>query len=240
MIPKIIHYCWFGKQPLTENVKKCIYSWKKYCPEYKIIEWNEDNFDVNQNVYCQEAYSVKKWAFVSDFVRLKVLYEYGGIYLDTDVEIVKNMDNLLLHRFFAGLEAENIMSTAVIGAEQNSKVIAEFLSLYDAIHFIQDDDIYDYTTNVQRLSACVKNKYCRELVKPPIVLFKDAVIFDIDFFSVKNIYDGTIKISGNTYTIHHFAGSWFNQKMKIKTILRISIGKIFGTKIVKVIKKIIE
>ncbi len=240
MIPKIIHYCWFGKQPLTENVKKCIYSWKKYCPEYKIIEWNEDNFDVNQNVYCQEAYSVKKWAFVSDFVRLKVLYEYGGIYLDTDVEVVKNMDNLLLHRFFAGLEAENIMSTAVIGAEQNSKVIAEFLSLYDAIHFIQDDDIYDYTTNVQRLSACVKNKYCRELVKPPIVLFKDAVIFDIDFFSVKNIYDGTIKIIGNTYTIHHFAGSWFNQKMKIKTILRISIGKIFGTKIVKVIKKIIE
>lgn len=240
MIPKIIHYCWFGKQPLPENVKKYIYSWKKYCPDYKIIEWNEENFDVNQNVYCQEAYSVKKWAFVSDFVRLKVLYEYGGIYLDTDVEIVKNMDNLLLHRFFAGLEAENIMSTAVIGAEQNSKVIAEFLSLYDTIHFIQDDDIYDYTTNVQRLSDFVKNKYGRELVKPPIVLFKDAVIFDIDFFSVKNIYDGTIKITGNTYTIHHFYGSWFNLKMKIKTVLKFSIGKIFGVKIVKFIKKIIE
>lgn len=240
MIPKIIHYCWFGKQPLPENVKKNIYSWEKYCPEYKIIEWNEENFDVNQNVYCQEAYRVKKWAFVSDFVRLKVLYEYGGIYLDTDVEIVKNMDNLLLHRFFAGLEAENIMSTAVIGAEQNSKVIAEFLSLYDTIHFIQDDDIYDYTTNVQRLSDFVKNKYGRELVKPPIVLFKDAVIFDIDFFSVKNIYDGTIKITSNTYTIHHFSGSWFNLKMKIKTVLKFSIGKIFGVKIVKFIKKIIE
>lgn len=89
-IPKIIHYCWFGGKPLPEEAKCFIDTWKKYCPEYHIQQWNENNFDINQNQYCREAYAAKKWAFVADYVRLKVLYEYGGIYMDTDVEIKKH------------------------------------------------------------------------------------------------------------------------------------------------------
>lgn len=97
MIPKIIHYCWFGKKPISEDVKKYIETWKKYCPNYEIKQWNEDNFDINQNLYCKEAYEAEKWAFVSDYVRLKVLYEYGGIYMDTDIELCKSFDDLLIY-----------------------------------------------------------------------------------------------------------------------------------------------
>lgn len=95
MIPKVIHYCWFGCKPLPEDVKRYIKTWKKYCPDYEIKEWNESNFDVKQNQYCREAYEAKKWAFVSDYVRLKVLYDYGGVYMDTDVEVCKPLDHSL-------------------------------------------------------------------------------------------------------------------------------------------------
>ena len=98
MIPKVIHYCWFGGNPLPEEAKRCIESWKKYCPDYKIIEWNENNYDVNSNEYMKSAYKEKKWAFVSDYARIDVVYKYGGIYMDTDVELVKGLDNLLNDR----------------------------------------------------------------------------------------------------------------------------------------------
>ena len=103
-IPKIIHYCWFGGGPISPESRKCIESWKKYCPDYKIIEWNEQNFEISQNRYAQQAYEAKKYAFVSDYVRLAVLYEYGGIYLDTDVELVRPLDELLEHKGFIGME----------------------------------------------------------------------------------------------------------------------------------------
>ena len=118
MIPKKIHYCWFGKNPLPEQTKQYIETWKKYCHDYEIIEWNEDNFDINQNQYCKEAYEAKKWAFVSDYVRLKVLYDNGGIYMDTDIEVIKPLDDLLQYNWFAGFEAEDRIQTGVIGAER--------------------------------------------------------------------------------------------------------------------------
>ena len=104
MIPKIIHYCWFGGNPLSDDAKRYIASWKKYCPDYEIREWNESNFDINENDYCREAYEQKKWAFVTDYVRLKALYEYGGIYMDTDVEVVKPLDPLLSYDALSGYE----------------------------------------------------------------------------------------------------------------------------------------
>ena len=106
MIPKIIHYCWFGGNPLPEQVKKMISTWKKYCPDYEIKEWNESNFNLDTCIYAKEAYTTKKWAFITDYVRLKVIYDYGGIYMDTDVEVCKNLDELLKWDAFSGFESE--------------------------------------------------------------------------------------------------------------------------------------
>ena len=106
VIPKIIHYCWFGGNPKSEKIQWYIDTWSKYCPDYRIIEWNENNFDVEENIYCKEAYAARKWAFVSDYVRIKVLYEYGGIYMDTDIEVVKNLDDLVT--LFKSMQAKVI------------------------------------------------------------------------------------------------------------------------------------
>ena len=116
MIPKIIHYCWFGKNPLPDDARDCIESWKKNCPDYEIKEWNEENFDINTCAYVKEAYDKKKWAFITDFVRLKVLYDYGGIYMDTDVEVCKSLDPLLKWDAFSGFESDNNIPTGTIGA----------------------------------------------------------------------------------------------------------------------------
>lgn len=116
MIPKSIHYCWFGGSPLPDDVKKYIESWKRFCPDYEIRQWNEYNFDVNENQYCSEAYRAKKWAFVSDYARLKILYDNGGIYMDTDVEVVRSLDPLLQYRAFSGFESEHAISTGAMGS----------------------------------------------------------------------------------------------------------------------------
>ena len=105
MIPKKIHYCWVGGNSKPPLVKKCIQSWKKYCPDYEIIEWNESNYDISKNIYMKQAYEAKKWAFVTDYMRLDIIYEHGGIYLDTDVELIKNIDDLLSNEAFAGIES---------------------------------------------------------------------------------------------------------------------------------------
>ena len=127
MIPKIIHYCWVGRNPLPENTKKYIETWKYFCPDYEIIEWNEDNFDINSNQYAAEAYAAKKWAFVSDYMRLSVLYKYGGIYLDTDMELIKKLDVFLKHHAFTAFESRELISAGIIGAEKDSKWIKHIL-----------------------------------------------------------------------------------------------------------------
>jgi mannosyltransferase OCH1-like enzyme len=127
MIPKVIHYCWFGGKPLPELAKKCIASWKKKCPDYEIKEWNETNFDLSSNRYLQEAIKMKKWAFASDYIRLAVLYNEGGIYLDTDVEILKPLDKFLRHDFFTNFE-----NLAMISQAENLQLQRANLRSYDA------------------------------------------------------------------------------------------------------------
>ena len=123
MIPKIIHYCWFGGNPLPPLALKCIESWKKYCPDYEIKIWDESNFDININKYATEAYEAKKWAFVSDVARLWVLYNYGGIYMDTDLEVIKPLDEFLYHKAFSGFEDEVNIPTGIIASEKNNNWI---------------------------------------------------------------------------------------------------------------------
>ena len=159
MIPKIIHYCWFGGKEKPKSVIKMINSWKKHCPNYEIKEWNESNFDININQYCKEAYQCGKWAFVSDVARLFALYTEGGIYLDTDVELIKPLDEFLNQKAFAGFEGTEWVGTNIIGAEIGNEMIEEFFSLYNDITFINYDGTLNTTTNVERLTALLEENY---------------------------------------------------------------------------------
>ena len=145
-IPKVIHYCWFGKGKMSPLSQKCIKSWRKYCPEYKIICWNEENFDVTENQYAKEAYDAGKWAFVSDYVRLKVLYNEGGIYLDTDVELIKPLDNLIETYGYMGFDDRGIPSTGLgFACEKGNELVGALLADYDYIPFVLPDGTYDLT-----------------------------------------------------------------------------------------------
>lgn len=239
MIPKKIHYCWFGGNTLPESVKNYIKTWKKYCQDYEIIEWNESNFDVNQNQYCKEAYEAKKWAFVSDYVRLKVLYDYGGIYMDTDVEVVKPLDELLRYNWFSGFESEERIPTGTMGASCNSTIIKLLLSDYDRRHFIKSDGSFDLTTNVELITKTLKLNYDINLNNTYQNFGDNNVLLPFDYLCCKDLIDGKIYISQKTYTIHHFAGSWLNSWGKTKQLIKVFCSKIFGRKfIIKLKEKI--
>ena len=139
-IPKVLHYCWFGGAPKPKNIQNCIRSWKKYCPDYEIIEWNEQNFDVSQSLYTRQAYDARRWAFVADYARLKILYEQGGIYMDTDVELLRPLDDLLAYPAFFGFQHNNEVATGLgFGAEARSPVVKALLDDYDGLPFLLPD-----------------------------------------------------------------------------------------------------
>ena len=166
MIPKKIHYCWFGRNPLPESALKCIASWKKFFPDYEIIEWNEDNFDVNCIPYTRQAYEAKKYAFVSDYARFKILYEHGGVYFDTDVEVIRSMDDIIERGAFLGFEInpnENRPYGAVnpgvgMGAESGMSLYKNILDYYSQLSFIRPDGSYEMTDAVVNITT-------RELIK---------------------------------------------------------------------------
>lgn len=193
MIPKIIHYCWFGGNPLPEEAKYYISTWEKYCPDYEIKEWNENNFDVNQNQYCREAYEAKKWAFVSDYARLKILYDHGGIYMDTDVEVCKNFDDLREYEFWSGFESEIQIQTGIMASCKDNKLLRYLLSYYDNKHFKNKDGSYDTTTNVITITKMVKDKYDIKLNNTFQIFGNNNALFPFEYFCAKSTEDGKVK-----------------------------------------------
>lgn len=213
MIPKKIHYIWLGRGEKSELTNKCIASWKKYLKDYEIIEWNEDNFDINSNTYLKEAYQNKKYAFASDYIRLKVLYDHGGIYMDTDVEVIKNLDEFLNNKAFSGFENNNFIPTGIMASEPKNKWIKKLLKDYENIHFIKPDGSFDITTNVVRITNTTKENYDLNLISSYQDL-GDVVFYPYDYFCPKDWNTGKILITKNTYTIHHFSGSWHTDTEK--------------------------
>lgn len=197
MIPKIIHYCWFGGNELSKDAKRYIEIWHSLCPEYQIIEWNETNFDVESVPYVREAYEKRKWAFVSDYARLYALKKYGGIYLDTDVEILKPLDALLYNKAFIGAESKYSICTAVIGAEKDASFIGELMSLYDGIHFVNKQKI-DLTPNSQRVFEHLISVYDYKETSSPIK-YENCTLYPKDYFSPINCYTYEQEITQNTY-----------------------------------------
>ena len=214
MIPKKIHYCWFGKNPLPEFVIKCIESWKKYCPDYEIIEWNEYNFDLNSCDYIKEAYQAKKWAFVSDYARLKIVYDNGGIYLDTDVELIKSLDELLVNRSFFGAETTGFVATGLgFGAEKNNKFVKMMLNEYEGVHFYIKKGIYDLTPCPRRNTSPLL-KYGYQFSNENIWEIEGCKVYPPEFFSPINYKTKEINITDKTYSIHHYTATWISDEEK--------------------------
>lgn len=221
MIPKIIHYCWFGGNKKNKLIKKCIKSWKKYCPDYEIIEWNENNFDLNCCDYVREAYEEGKWAFVSDYVRIWALYNYGGVYLDTDVEITKRLDAFLEHAAFTGFETAEYPFTAVFGCEKGHIILKTIMDSYITRKFKVDDNCYDMTTNTKFVTDIFVNKYKVKLNNETQILEDGLVIYSSDYFCPKNFIQQTVSVTVNTHAIHWFNASWHGKEFMKKMTRRI-------------------
>ena len=159
MIPKIIHYVWVGGNPKPKNIQRCMKTWRKHLKDYKIIEWNENNFDIHENKYVEEAYKAKKWAFVSDYIRAKAVYEYGGIYLDTDVRVLKKLDSLLNNRAFIGFENNDYLSAAIFGAEMNHPFMKDILNYYNNRDFTFDKNDQMAGVNSISVTDILKENY---------------------------------------------------------------------------------
>lgn len=237
MIPKIIHYCWFGNTPLPDKVKYYISTWKKRCPDYKIIQWNESNFDINCCPYVREAYQKKKWAFVADYARLQALVNYGGIYLDTDIEVLKNFDSLLKYKAFCSFESKTGLCTAVLGGEPHFHTFIELMNLYKKRHFVLRNGELDEEPNVVPFTQiCKKDGLILNGEEQEILGLR---IFPSEYFSPKNYMTGKIKVTPNTITIHYFDASWKNKKekkMHDREMLFINkYGMNYGKKIARII-----
>lgn len=229
MIPQIIHYCWFGKNQIPEKMEKCIESWKKFCPEYKIIRWDETNFDININTFVKTAYEKGKWAFVTDYARLWIIYHYGGFYLDTDVELIKTLDSLRYNKVYFGCEGEEYVNTGVgFGAEPNCEIVIENMKIYEKMNVI--DSSVDFS-----VMPCPY--YTTELLKEKGVQFPirtvqkcdNVTIYPNDYFNPYDWASKKLKITSNTYSIHHYTASWMTIKQK-RGVIEQHYYKIYSNK----------
>lgn len=226
-IPKIIHYCWFGGNKLSGLSHKCIESWKKNCPDYEIIRWDENNFDIKYNRYVKEAYESKNWAFVSDYVRLYVVYKYGGIYLDTDVELLKNLDQLLKYSGFMGFEDQEKVATGLgFGAIKNNEIIYEMLMDYENISFIKEDGSFDLMPCPQRnTNSLLKRGLITNNSKQ---IIDDMVFLPTEYMCPKDYTTDKLNVTDNTYSIHHYNASWHTDEQRKWDAKGVKYRKIFG------------
>lgn len=226
MIPKIIHYCWMSGETFPTDIQKCLDSWKKKLPDYQIILWNAKTFDLNTSIWVKEAYKAKKYAFCADYIRLYALYNYGGIYLDSDVEVLKSYDELLELPYFIGFESKLYFEAATIGSEKNNPFIKKILDYYENRHFINENGEQNITIMPKVMMEIIKDKWEIKLINSlsEFDYSKNVInVFNYDWFSP---IDSTgkryvLRLTNNTYSIHHFASAWVDWKIKLMV-------KIFG------------
>lgn len=233
MIQKVIHYCWFGEKPLPYDVRKCIKSWENMCPDYEIKQWNEHNFDVLSNAFSKVAYENKAWAFVSDYARLKIIYDYGGIYLDTDVELLKSLDSLLDNKCYIGVQqAQSLCNTGLgFGAEKNSYVVKKMLEKYENIKF-------DINEKVELACPILNSEAVASFGSwniNKIHRWEEITIYPSKYFDP---FGGKNLLCNDTISIHHYSATWTNGKQRFKRRLARLIGTGNVTKIKNAISKI--
>ena len=225
MIPKKIHYCWFGGNEKPKSVKKCIDSWKKYCPDYEIIEWNESNFNIYENGYTKLCYENKRWAFLSDYARLKVIYDNGGIYFDTDVEVVKSFDDLLDCDAFFGFENEKYVASGLgFGACKNNNIVKQMINEYLMLNI--NDKSFEYigcpilNTRVLVNNGLVKNgKY---------QILEDCKVLPKEYLNPFDDSTGRLNKTDKTYSVHWYMKSALNKKQILRSKITRPFHRIFG------------
>lgn len=234
MIPKVIHYCWFGGNPLPADAKKCIESWRKFFPEYEIKEWNEHNFDVNCCDYVKEAYAAKKWAFVSDYARFWILYHEGGLYFDTDVEVIKDMSNIIAQGAFMGCETDDKCNPGLgLGANPGLGLYKEILDYYEKIHFLIEgnttETVVTHTSKILKSHGWVGNGEIEQI--------EGVTIYPPEYFCPMDYKTGKLNITPNTQSIHWYTASWQSSYSKAKTKLQQLLGPSLTSEIIDLKKK---
>lgn len=222
MIPRKIHYCWFGGKQFPKLAEKCMKSWKRLCPDYEIVRWDETNSPLEDNEYVRQAYRAGKWAFVSDYVRLYALREEGGVYLDTDVELLRPLDEYLDSEAFMGFESAEKVATCVIGAKARHPVISELCAGYGDRWFQRPDGSFDETTNVAYITEWLAGEGLRRNGEEQTV--RGVSVYPAECFSPKDLETGRLKITSNTAAIHHFQASWMSPRQRRHTYIAQKIG----------------
>jgi len=235
MIPKRIHYCWLSGDKYPSLVKRCIHSWKKVMPEYEFILWDLDRFDLEENIWVKDAVESKKFAFAADYIRLYAIYNYGGIYLDSDVEVLKTFNNLLHLPYFIGSEGDGIIEAGVFGAEAKCEWIGDCLDYYKGRNFINKDGSLNTLTlpNIMMSQISHKRKIYESSFQSLASLKKDykkdlLIVFGQDYFCAKHHGTGVIEVTNNTYSIHHFAASWLPKKKRLLLNIKIKLMHLLG------------
>ena len=234
-IPKVIHFCWFGKGEYSEKVSKCIESWKRMLPDYKIKMWSEDNFDIEVCSYVQEAYENKKYAFVSDYARLYALYSEGGIYLDTDVEVLKSWDSFLDNKAFAFFAKDpHSLCTFVLGAQKGHPWMKEIMKYYEGRNFVKKDGSFDMTPNVC-IGEVASNLYHFEPNGAEQMLGTELRVYPYEFVGGHDFSTGKVAITSNTHCVHWNEASWWTEEKRKEWKKIQKLKKLFGEKLGEVI-----
>lgn len=227
MIPKKLHYCWFGRGQMPALELKCLDSWKKMLPDYEIKVWNEDNFDVNCLPYVKEAYENKKYAFVSDYARLYALYTEGGIYMDTDMEVLQSLDPFLQNNALLSFESNGYIQSCIIASEKGGTCIKDLLDGYQNRRFVKEDGTFDLTPNTVPISEYMIEKGLK-MDNSYQVIEGVANVYPSEYFCPLNQNTDEIITTENSYCIHHFAGSWMPTKMKCASKAKKWLSRILG------------
>ena len=227
-IPKIIHYCWFGGNPLPELAHKCIASWRKYLPDYEIKEWNEHNFDVFQSPYVAEAYRLKRYAHVSDYARFWILYHYGGVYFDTDVEVIRPLNDILARGSYMGFECQegtsydnpngNVNPGLGMAVGKEHPFIAKMVDYYNHHHYVRWNG--KSTGNITLKVTGSLDYDHKKILEGGIVSVNDLLIYPIEYFCPLNYYTGKLNVTDNTRTIHHYMASWVKKRNRLQGIIQ--------------------
>jgi len=213
LIPKKIHYMWIGKKQLPSNLQKCIDSWKTYCPDYEIIQWNENNYDVDKHPYMRAAYEKGAYGFVPDYARLDILYQHGGIYMDTDVEVIKCLDLLLYQEAFCGVEKWQVLNFGgCSGAIKGHPMLGEFLKAREDVMFLDAEGRQNtFTCGYYDTNAAIKNGYC---INGRTQNIRGMNIYASDYFHPYDYMSGHVHMTEHTYSVHWFNGGWLDERMK--------------------------
>ena len=236
-IPKTIHYCWVGGSPLPESAVKCINSWRKQCPDYKIIEWNESNYDFSKCLYMKQAYEAKKWGFVPDYARLDIIFNHGGIYLDVDVELIKPLDLFLNDKCFFGLETEKTVALGLgFGAERNHPIIHSLMEDYNRFSFINSDGSYNLRPSPAIQTEGLKKFGFLPNGKEQYIEY-GCHIYPVEVMNPMSLDTGLVVTTDKTVSIHHYFASWASRKNKRNTRIYQFFARICGKAFADRLKK---